>query len=287
METLAGSGSPDATQRRRAIARRAAEAYAANPTVAAVLLAGSVARGLADEFSDIELDIYWRRPPTDDERIAAVEGAGWERVYADVDEHEWADGYRIDGVKLDVGSFLTSTIDGYLTAALEEADTEPELQVRITALLHGEPLHGAPLIGAWRARCAPYPTSLALAMTAKGLAGLRPRERLEMLVARDDVLLLHRDLTDTLQGLMDALFGLNRVYAPHPFHKWLAWEASLLPLRPNDLVQRIRRLLRATPRDAVDEVSALAEETFDLAAAHLPEFQLAPVRAAYEFRRTT
>lgn len=278
--------SPDAIERRRALARRAAERYADNPAVAAVLLAGSVARGLADELSDIELDVYWRRPPSDEERIAAVEGAGWERVYAEEDEHEWADGYRIDGVKVDTGSFLTSTIDGYLTAAFQHADTEPELQVRITALLQGQPLYGASLIGAWRDRCAVYPMALALAMVGKGLS-LRPRERLDMLAARDDVLLLHRDLVDNLQGLLDALFGLNRVFTPHPFHKWLEWEAGLIPLKPDNLVPRIRRLLTASPRQAVDGVGALAEETFDLVAIHLPEFQIAPVRQAFAFRRTT
>jgi hypothetical protein len=278
--------SPNAIERRRAIGARAARPYADNPAVAAVLLAGSVARGLADEFSDIELDVYWRRPPTDAERIAAVEGVGWERVYAEVDEHEWADGYRIDGVKLDISGFLTSTIDDYLSAALQRADTEPELQVRITALLHGQSFHGAPLIGEWRDRCSTYPTSLAVAMVAKGMA-LRPQERLEMLVARDDVLLLHRDLVDNLQGLLDALFGLNRVFTPHPFHKWLAWEATLLPHKPVDLVRRIRWLLGAPPSEAVNEMVALAEETFDLVAAHLPAFQIAPVRGAFAFRRTT
>jgi predicted nucleotidyltransferase len=277
-------GNLDAIRRRRAIAARAAERYAANPAVAAVLLAGSVARGLADELSDIELDVYWRRPPTDAERTAAVEGAGWERVYAEVDRFEWADGYRIDGVKIDTSGFLCSTIDRYLGAALERGDAEPELQVRITALLQGEPLAGRAVIDEWRARCEPYPTALALAMVARGLA-LRPRERLDMLVARDDVLLLHRDLTDNLQGLMDALFGLNRVFAPHPFHKWLDWEASLLPFKPDDLVARIRGLLVAPPRQAVDELSALAEETFDLVARHLPQFAVAAAREAFAFRR--
>jgi predicted nucleotidyltransferase len=275
----------EAIERRRAIAARAAVRYAANPAVAAVLVAGSVARGLADELSDIELDVYWRRAPTDDERVAAVEGAGWERVYAEADEHEWADGYRIDGVKIDTSGFLTSTIDAYLSAALGRANTEPELQVRITALLQGYPLHGEDVIDEWRARCARYPIGLALAMVAKGLA-LRPRERLEMLVARDDVLLLHRDLVHNVQGLLDTLFGLNRVFIPHPYHKWLEWEASLLSIKPSQLVPRIRRLLVAPPRQAVDEVSALAEETFDLVAQHLPRFTIAPVRHAFAFRRT-
>jgi predicted nucleotidyltransferase len=275
----------DAIERRRAIAARAAERYAANPAVAAVLVAGSVARGLADELSDIELDVYWRRPPTDDERMAVVEGAGWKRVYAEVDEHEWADGYKIDGVKLDTSGFLVSTIDAYLSAALDHADTEPELQVRITALLHGQTLHGRGEIDQWRDRCSRYQDKLALAMVAKGLA-LPPRERLDMLVARDDVLVLHRDLLGVVQGLLDALFGLNRVFIPHPYHKWLAWEAGLILIKPNDLVRRIRSLLVAPPRPAVDEACALADEVFDLVAAHLPQSVIAPARQAFAFRRT-
>jgi hypothetical protein len=275
-----------ALERRRAIAERVAVAYRANPHVAGVLLAGSVARRLADELSDIEIDVYWTQPPTDWERRAAVEGAGWTRVYDEVDEHEWADGYVIDGIKVDTGGFLTSTIEGYLDAALEQADTEQELQVRITALLHGQPLHGHELIGAWRDRCTAYPEPLALAMVSQGLE-LRPRERLEMLVARDDLFLLHRDLVDNVQGVLDALFGINRVFVPHPFHKWLAWEASLLEKKPEDLVGRIRRLLVAPPAEAMELVCALAEDTFDLAERHVPAYDVATARAEFEFRRAT
>jgi hypothetical protein len=272
--------------RRVAIARRAATAYGANPHVAAVLIAGSVARGLADEHSDIELDVYWASAPTVDERMAAVEGAGWTRVYAEVDEVEWADGYAIDGVKIDTSAFLTSTIDGYLDAALERADTEPELQVRITALLHGQALHGAAVIDAWRALCADYPAALGLAMVRKGFE-LWPRERLTMLADRDDVLLLHQDLVENVQRVLDALFGLNRVYAPHPFHKWLGWEVRLLSVAPVDLVTRVHRLLGATPPAAVEQFCALAEETFDLVEKGLPGFDIGAVRAGFDTRRVT
>jgi predicted nucleotidyltransferase len=275
-----------AVERRRAIAERAAVAYRSNPHVAGVLLAGSVARGLADDLSDIEIDVYWTQPPTDEERRAAVEGVGWSRVYDEVDEHEWADGYLIDGIKVDTGGFLTTTIAAYLDAALEHADTEPELQVRITALLHGRPLHGDELIGTWRDRCTTYPEPLALAMVQEGLQ-LRPRERLEMLVARDDPLLLHRDLVDNVQGVLDALFGINRVFVPHPFHKWLDWEATLLPTKPDGLVVRIRRLLVSPPGEGMELVCALAEETFDLAERLVPAYDAASARTAFEFRRAT
>ena len=143
----------DEVARRVAIARTAVRAYAANDRVAAALVGGSVARGLADASSDVELDVYWTAPPSVADREAAVEGAGFDRVYAEEDEHEWADGLLVDGVKIDVSGFVTSTIDAYLDRVLA-GDTEAELQVRVTALRDGIRLHGHDVLDAWRARCA-------------------------------------------------------------------------------------------------------------------------------------
>ena len=265
--------------RRVGIAEKMALRYAANDGVAAVLLAGSVARGLADERSDLEVDVYWKRPPSDAERRAVVDEAGWAWVYSVVDEDEWADGVRIDGVKVDTSQFLTTTIDGYLDA-LRTGDTEPELQVRATALLDGRALSGDDLIETWRARLTSYPEPLALAMVEAGMPP-RPVERLEMLVARDDPLLLARDLVEGLHGLLDALFAVNRRYVPHPFHKWLDYECGLLDLAPADLNSRARQVLSVSPAQAVEVFIGLAEETLDLVERHVPEFDAAAARAEF------
>ncbi len=91
----------------------------------------------------------------------------------------------------------------------------------------------------------------------------RPVERLEMLLQRDDPVLLTRDLVEGVHGLLDALFAVNRRYVPHPFHKWLSFECGQLTLAPPDLEGRIRRVL-ASPRDGVPEFVRLTGETFDL-----------------------
>ena len=44
------------------------EIYRQNSKVEAIILAGSVARKLEDEHSDIELHILWSMPPEDDDR---------------------------------------------------------------------------------------------------------------------------------------------------------------------------------------------------------------------------
>jgi hypothetical protein len=265
--------------RRVAIAESMAPVYAAHDGVAAVLLAGSVARGLADGRSDLEVDVYWHRPPSDDERRGIVDAARWEWVYAEEDEHEWADGVRLDGVKVDVSQFTTATIETYLDD-LRAGDTEPELQVRATALLDGRPLAGGDLVGTWRRRLTPYPESLALAML-DGALPPRPVERLEMLRDRDDPVLLTRDLVEGVHGLLDALFAVNRRYVPHPFHKWLTFECSRLPLAPLDLEARIRKVLGA-PRDGVPDFVRLTYETLDLVEEQVPAYDAAAAREEFD-----
>lgn len=270
--------------KRRALAEIVAPAYAENPKVAGVLLAGSVARGLADGFSDIEIDIFWHAPPTDEDRSAPIERAGWPIAYRHVDENEWADGFLIAGVKVDTSQFLVSTIDRWLDAALVRADIEPEYQVRITAIQHGQPLYGAELIERWRAKTAVYPGALACAMVAE-YTSFRPRYLLKMLAARDDVLLLHQDLVATAQQILSVLMGVNRVYAPHPYHKWLDWEIGQLKIAPPDLNRRLREMLRAEPRAAIDQLYQLIEETFALVERHLPEFDTSAARSVFDERR--
>jgi hypothetical protein len=53
-----------------------AAVYAGNPKVAATAAAGSVGSGLADEWSDLELDVYWHAPPTDDDRRHPIDVLG-------------------------------------------------------------------------------------------------------------------------------------------------------------------------------------------------------------------
>ena len=125
-----------------------------------------------------------------------------------------------------------------------------------------------------------------IAMVEEGLS-LRSRERLEMLAVRDDVVLLHRDLVDGVQGVLDALFGMNRVWCPHPHHKWLDWEATLLPTKPDRLVERVRALMVAPPAEIVTGLGSLVDDTLDLCEKNLPEADVATLRHDFDHRRIT
>ena len=90
---------------RLALAERAARAYASNEKLAALTVAGSVGAGLADRFSDLELDCYWFDPPGDLDRSGPghVLGGELEALWDyDHDEEEWSDDYRLGGLEVTV-----------------------------------------------------------------------------------------------------------------------------------------------------------------------------------------
>lgn len=60
---------------RYALAQQIAAYARANPNVAAVLVEGSVAKDDADRFSDLDLAVFWTRPPSARERSGIVPGA--------------------------------------------------------------------------------------------------------------------------------------------------------------------------------------------------------------------
>ncbi len=135
-----------------------------------------MSRGWADEYSDLEIGVFWSEPPTDEERREAIARAGgelWSLSPAD-DGDGWAAGdhYGIGRVTIGgreyVGTSMvsahhltTATVETWLSDALERYDTGPEKQELLSAIRHGIPLHGEDLLGAWKLRAQRYPGELA------------------------------------------------------------------------------------------------------------------------------
>ena len=65
----------DATMWRLALARQIGSGLWNQSQRGRGLHRGSVARGWADRYSDIELDVYWSTPPSDAERLEIIRRA--------------------------------------------------------------------------------------------------------------------------------------------------------------------------------------------------------------------
>jgi hypothetical protein len=247
---------------RMAQASRAAQAYQPNPKLAVLAVAGSVGSGLADQFSDLELDCYWFSAPGDQDRtspIHTLDGdltALWDY---DPDEEEWSEDYRLGELDVTVSNFLTGTIERFLDQVIQHADTDPVKHMRLAALQRSCPLLGAELMASWRSRAGGYPDELVLAMVERAL---NPRVLVgwparEALVARGDDLAVQALLCGIGHAVVGAVLALNRVYLPHSRLKWQRHLIAGLEVAPGRLAERLELLSAARPAEALQAAEAL------------------------------
>jgi hypothetical protein len=276
----------DAVGWRRALAERIATSYASNSNAQAVMVAGSVGRGTADRYSDIEIDVYYAEAPTEAERIAAVKGCGGTVLGLAEDEYEWEEQMSFGDFPAHTSTFLVETMDRYLRDVVDECSVAPQAQSRLFSLQHGVTVKGDDLVERWRAKAEDYPEGLQKAMFEEHLTFEPFRYGAEMLARRDDLLSLYETLVDTGRRLLAVLLALNRVYLPTPDGlKSMDETIGLMEIKPASLAARLREAFRGEPAGAVTMLEELIEETLALVDAHVRAFDTTPYRTRAAKRR--
>ncbi|MCC7361957.1 MAG: hypothetical protein IT317_20905 [Anaerolineales bacterium] len=272
---------------RLALAHQLGAGYAANTKAAVVLVSGSTGRGTADKYSDLELDVYWREPPTADERRQAALAGGAQAVEVyPYEEDEWAEDIRIGDFHIGTSTFLVRTMEKYLGQVTAAPDGAPLAQIRLSALLHARLLAGdAALVERWRACAAAYPDHLAEVMLRQNLVFAGFGEAEDALAARDDVVLLYDTLTRVERQVLGALLGLNRVYLPNPGFKHAAELIDAFTHKPADLWARLKAAYRLPPVEGVAALHGVIAEVFDLVDRHARGFDTRPYRERLARRR--
>ncbi len=261
----------EASRWRFALAERVGRAYAADTKAHVVMVAGSTGRGTADRYSDLELDVYWSEPPTDDERRAAVERSGGTLLELHpYEEDEWAESISLGGFFMHTSTFLVATMERYLREVLEDYSTAPNPQMRLSSLLHAQTLVGQDLAAHWRERALGYPTALAEAVVREHLAFGRLGYAGAMFAARNDLLPLYDIFCETEREILWVLLGLNRLYLPTPSLKQADELISEMRVAPPDLARRLKEVFRLPPAEAVDALYTICEEVLGLVETHLP-----------------
>jgi len=285
---------PEQSRWRVELGRRIGAAYMRDPSVAAVLIAGSASRGDADRDSDVELMLAWAQPPSEAQRRQIVEPlAADHRLFDFDDDWEcWQEDLFIgrseedapsSGVLIEVVGQLASVIERRLDDVVQRFEPNLDKQSTIHALLNGIPLHGEELIRAWRAKAEPYPRGLKVAMVDR-FAQIDYFADWERFLARgQNLLLIHERFTQVERQLLLVLQALNGRY--HYKFKWIERVVDELAVAPQDLAARLRSVLTDDVPAGAETLRQMVEEVYDLVEAQLPEVDVARLRSIFQWRR--
>lgn len=264
-----------------AIAKQIASAYLNDPSVKVIIVGGSVSRGCADAYSDLEIGIFWAEPPSSDKRKAAIEHVGgelWSFDRSPGNEHYGLKevtlgGKRFSGTAMISAQHLTvADMEACLSEVIDHYDTSLDKQVLISAIQHGIPLYGAEVLQTWQAKANAYPNQLAIKMIQENL-WFGPWFCPQAYAGRDDRLVLYQHFIWIEQGLLKVLAGLNRIYYPSAEHKWMDHLIAEMKIVPPDLSSRMKQVFQIELFEGWQQLKQLTDETLALIEVHLPEVE--------------
>ncbi|WP_156576096.1 DUF4037 domain-containing protein [Bacillus luti] len=253
------------------------EIYRGNPKVEAIILAGSVARKLEDEHSDIELHVLWSEPPEDEDRRAPINSIeGTVLSYHPYEEEEWSETYlTTEGIKLEISNFLTVTVEKIISEVVERYDINYEKQCIVSSVHDGVSLYGEEKVNELKERVVTYPEDLAKRMISENLWLSNRWYNREALLKRKDWLMLYDVICEVQRNIFGTLFGLNKMYVHHPAFKWMQYNVERMSIKPENLYERMANTLMEKPEYSVQELEMLIKEVLYLVEHHAPELNIA------------
>jgi hypothetical protein len=236
---------------------------------------GSAARGMADDTSDIEINLWGDLVPEQTVWREWLEGVGATDVSfkfaaePDVTTFRWVV-CRVNDIWMELGFSLVEEFDAFVgDLAAGRFIDHLRLQMGWT-LEQAIPLRTAGRLAAWKHKVATYPEGLAERIVASEtevwsdphVPGVR-----WALAGRGERLGLALRFTWDMQNLLRVLFAVNHAW-DHDL-KWTRAPALDFPLKPAQLAERIDAAFTlADLRRSVEIEQGLIVETLELAQSH-------------------
>lgn len=270
------------------LAERVARPFQAWPSARAAMVTGSVAKGIADNYSDVDMSIFYEDELPDDETLQAIrkETGGSERKWTSgsLAEGGFVEAFDLAGIEVQMIHTTIAAWEATMAKLLAETEVETPLHKALEGIQVCLPLYGEEYIARWKAQAAAFPPALGEAMVRHYLKFFPLWGLLPHFQTRDATIWYHQVLVESTFNLLGVLAGLNGTYFTTFQFKRMTRFVNQLSLAPADLGQRLEVLFQSTPEIAANELERLVDETITLVAAHMPGIDTAPARRRIGWR---
>jgi predicted nucleotidyltransferase len=246
--------------------------------IKAIVIAGSVARDFADEYSDLEIPIFWETLPDETTRRAIVAALNADFLYA-YDGPSREDQLLINGVQVDLWHIPIAHEEEILDDVLLKHHFDLGALNALDTIRSCIPLYGHDIVQRWKLRAQEYPDGLAEKVIQEHLASFKTGE-LFILSQRNNPTAFYAQLSILQQEIFLVLLALNRKY--FPTFKWLYHVLESMQVKPESIDRRFRQVYETSYTEAIAEIRSLLEETVSLVEMQFPHRDMTQI-----YRRLT
>lgn len=237
--------------------------------IRAVVVAGSVARGWSDAYSDLEMILYWDMLPDPDTYAAIM--AALRASFRYPPAHPGHDSaWLIDGFPVDVWNLTVASAEATMDSVLIDHSVDLIANNVLDTIQACTPLAGNDLIEGWKQRVSVYPEPLTIRFLERYLAHFHLRH-LAFAARRDNPTAFYHTLSDIQCSLFLVLLALNGAW--FPTYKWLYQALGRMPVAPPGVGPRFRQMYRESPVAATDQLRDVLAETLTIVETTVPHLE--------------
>lgn len=257
-----------------ATAQRFADSVPKPDGLKAIIVTGSVAKGVADEYSDIEMKFIWNQMPDEEQRKKLIEDIDHAVLFPEEHEDgEWVSSIVYAGTKVDISHADMPLLERYFEEVFEKLDTSIAKQTMFAAIESSKVLFGEPTHRELLDAISVFPDALCDACI-KVNGSYSSWSMRNALLERNDYVALHHLVDATLLQILRMLFALNKTYLSSYNFKWIDHNSALLTIKPQDLSGRIRQIAQGPIDAAIKETDTLIRDVFELTRENRPALDL-------------
>ncbi len=265
-----------ASRWRRELARDLIKTYANRPDLEMALLGGSPARGLSDQYSDMDVVLYWKKLDARWIKSHPLEKLGCKIITVlDMPKHQAIlEIYTLKGLIVEMGHATTASLKKEITEVTKDCKVVPPTISSIGGFLDARPLYGRERYRAIKAAIPPYPRTLAKKVIEQNLGFFWKGCLKNQGLNRGEILFVYDGMSAMLKRALNILMALNGLYFWAGEPRWIEYWSKRMKWCPPDLWPRIERMYRCPPAEALSEMERLLAEVLILVSTHMPEVNM-------------
>jgi hypothetical protein len=249
--------------------------YTLLPNARAAMITGSVAEGVSDFYSDLDMTVYYEGElPSEEElaRIRAKNGAP-ERVWllGDRAEGSIAEAYELNGIQAQIGHATIPVWENEIAEVLERHNADTPLHKAMSGTLESITVFGEEYMDRWKEKIAAYPEGLRRALIAKHLQFFPYWNIEKQISARDATIWHYQILTESAYNLVAILAGLNRLYFTSFQFKKMHRLLEQMEHKPENFADRLEGTFAQPPAEAALTLESLVRDVLALVEQEMPD----------------
>jgi hypothetical protein len=256
-------------------ARELIRHYVPHEGIRMAVLGGSPSKGLADEYSDLDIIVYWDEIDVEwleGDPLADVEcERRYFRKMGDADVY--LESQYFGALKADFGHLTMAVWEEMVAGVLERFEVDQSTLGSHAGFLTSIPLYGDPLVDEWKDRVSHYPDELASRIVKQHRRFFVPGYLANQAYKRGDVIAYYDGLCLMLKNLITILAGLNRIYMSVEEPRWIAYYLDRMTIKPDKAWERMKSVLTAEGCGGVEILEGLTSDVLALVEEHMPEFK--------------